>query len=79
MVNFNHRLAKIIKDRVHSLEEALQTRDEVGDGVQEAADWMEDVQNDLKKIPKFVGPTVNDAEETLKQYEVNMSDLCYVI
>ena len=54
-----------------SLEEALQTRDQLGESIQEATDWLEGIQTDLKKIPRTVGPTVNEAEEVLKKYEVN--------
>ena len=69
---FSHfRLCKIIKDRVKSLDEALQTRDQLGESIQEATDWLDGVSHDLKKIPRTVGPTVNEAEDVLKKYEVN--------
>ena len=63
----------MIKDRLKSLEEALQSRDQLGEGIQEATDWLESVQVDLRKIPRSIGPTVNEAEDVLKKYEVSIS------
>lgn len=67
---FSARISKLIKERLKSLEEALQTRDQLGESIEEATEWMEDVQADLRKIPRSIGPTVNEAEEILKKYEV---------
>lgn len=65
------RLAGTIKDRVQCLDEALQTRDQVGDGIQEANDWLAQIQTDLKNIPRTIGPSVHEAEDVLRQFEVS--------
>ena len=64
-------MSKVIKDRLKSLDEALQTRDQLGEGIQEATDWMADIQSELRNIPRTIGPTVDEAEDILKKYEVN--------
>lgn len=71
------RLAGTIKDRVQCLDEALQTRDQVGDGIQEANDWLTQIQTDLKNIPRTIGPGVHEAEDVLRQYEVSWAKTNY--
>ena len=36
---------------------------------------MDSIHADLKKIPRTVGPTVNEAEEVLKKYEVIINEV----
>ena len=53
-----------------AIDDALLTRDQVGDSVDEAKALLASVQAELREVPRTIGPTVGEAEEVLERYEV---------
>ncbi|KAL3874930.1 hypothetical protein ACJMK2_037882, partial [Sinanodonta woodiana] len=67
--NKQDRLSTVINERLRALEEAIETRSQVTENIQEAADWLAQIQQDLRDIPRAIGHSVEDAEDNLKKYE----------
>ena len=60
-----------------AIDDALLTRDQVGDSVDEAKALLASVQAELREVPRTIGPTVGEAEEVLERYEVSCGIICH--
>jgi len=52
------------------LEFAMNTRSQVSEEINETSDLLQHVQNELRQANKPIGPSAEDAEHSLQQYEV---------
>lgn len=70
---FLYRVAEIIRDRLSTLDSALNTRSQVHAGTQDATRYLADVRDELRLVSKGIGPSVQEAEMALQQYEVRIA------
>lgn len=68
---FFSRCADLIQARLHSIEDSLSTRTGTEEKIEEALNWIENIESDLKKLPKVSGFDETDGEKILEKCEVS--------
>ena len=71
------RCADLIQARLQCIEDSLSTRTGTEEKIEEALNWIGNIESDLKQLPKVSGLDETDGEKVLEKCEVSFTLYCF--